>query len=137
MNENNALSLREEMEAPKAMFTSLNPTDRASQVLLYKGMNQPDKKISDCINMTLYIKDVFCEMVDIVNQETGEVSNAPRTVLFDKDGITYQAVSTGIFSSIKKLITIFGMPTWEEPMPLTVRQVKRGKNNILTLDVEQ
>lgn len=102
---------------------------------LFNLMNSPDYRISDCINKTIYVKDVYMEVVVCTNEETGEVSNAPRVVVIDKDGVSYQSVSFGILNSVKKLMTIFGTPTWEEPIPIVVKQVSKGKNKIYTFEV--
>lgn len=113
-------------------FTAETAEDKAK---LFRIMNSPEKRLSDCINETIIVKDVYCEKVQVVNKETGAVSSCPRVVLVDKDGIGYQSVSFGVFGSLKKLFQVYGVPTWEPGIPVKVKQISRDKNKILTLTV--
>ena len=103
---------------------------------LYNAMNNTEKRIKDCINEVIEIKDVFVEVVNCTNQETGECSRCPRTVLIDVNGVGYQAVSLGVFSALKKLFNVFGEPSeWEAPIKLKIKQISHGTKNILTFDI--
>lgn len=116
-------------------FTSLKGETQEEKARLYQVMNNPEFRIADCINQTIYVKDVFVEVVDILRENTGEVDKCPRVVLIDKDGNGYQSVSFGIFSAVKKLFQVFGAPTWEDPIGVTVKQITKGTNKMLTLDI--
>lgn len=118
------------------MFCSMTADTPTEKAALFKAMNNPEKRIGDCINTTIMAKDVFCETVKCVNKKTGEVNICPRTVIIDENGIGYQAVSLGVYSALKKLIQVFGLPTWESPLPVKVKQITKGDNKILTFDVE-
>lgn len=142
-NENTAIVMTEgkmnyiaDMNNREETYCSLKVSDRASQALLFKAMNNPEKRIGDCINMEIRVKDVYAENVDCVNSETGEVNRCPRIVLIDENGVGYQAVSIGMFSAVKKLIQVFGEPTWDDPIPVVVKQVTKGERKMLTLDVQ-
>ena len=87
------------------------------------------------INEVIRVRDVYCEIVTCLNKDTGETSEAPRVVLIDTEGKSYQCVSTGIFNSLKRLFTVFGMPTWEKGVPCKIKQVSNGERQILTLVV--
>ncbi len=129
-------SFIEELQSEKSsIFTTLKATTMEEKANLFNAMNNPDKRISDMIGQIINVKDVFAEEIEIVNKETGEVNRAPRIVVIDTDGVSYQAVSVGVMSALKKLFGIFGLPTWEEGIPLQVKQVKNGINNILTFAV--
>lgn len=119
----------------QVMFCSMVANTQKEKVTLFKAMNNPDARLGDCINMTIAVKDVFCEVVKCTNRETGEITQYPRIVLIDKDGKGYQCVSIGIFSALKKLFCIFGMPTWNEPVKIQVKQLSKGDRKILTFDV--
>ena len=116
-------------------FCSIVPKTQKDKATLFKAMNNPDKRISDCINMTIEVKDVFVEVVKCVNKETGEEVPCPRIVLIDKDGVGYQCVSLGMFSALKKAMMVFGQPTWKEPIKLKIVQVTKGERKLLTFDV--
>lgn len=117
-------------------FCSFLPETPKEKALLFKGMNNPDKRIGECINEVIMAKDVFCETVTCTNQQTGEVDVCPRVVIFDAEGKAYQAVSMGVYSALKKVIQVFGMPTWDDPIPLKVRQITKGERKLLTFDVD-
>lgn len=113
-------------------FTADKPEDKKK---LYKVMTNPDHKLADFINKTISVTDIFSENCQLTDGKTGEVKTMPRIVLIDKDGVSYQCVSYGIYNSIKKLIQIYGLPTWEEPINLLVKQIKAGDKNILSLEI--
>ena len=88
------------------------------------------------------VKDVYCEIVDCAVKDekgelTGEVNKAPRVVLIDSDGKSYQCVSTGVFNSLKRLFGVFGYPTWVRALPCKVKQISVGTRQILTLVVDR
>ena len=117
------------------MFTSMSAQTVDEKKALFNAMNNPEKRVADMIGKQIAIRDVFVESVDMVNEETGEITIAPRIVLVDTKGVSYQCVSTGIFSALKKMFQIFGMPTWENGIKTEVAQIQKGKRNILTLRV--
>lgn len=116
-------------------FTSIKAETIEDKAKLFNAMNNPDFRLGDCINRVIKIKDLFCETVQCTNQETGEVTDAPRIVVIDEDGKSYQAVSVGVLSAFKKLIAIFGAPTWEPAIPIMVKQITRGQNKMLTFEI--
>lgn len=142
MDTNNALMTYEntvvsELTAPTgSSYCSMKAETPQEKAKLFAAMNNPEFRIADKINETIQAKDIFVEVVTVKNPETDEDTQAPRLVIIDKDGHGYQAVSLGLYSALKKLIAIFGAPTWETPLPLKIRQVKKGKNSLLTFDVD-
>lgn len=128
-------NLQQNLTESSDSFCSLKAETPEEKATLFRIMNSPEKRISDCINQTILVKDVYCEVVNVTNKETGEVNTCPRVVLVDKDGIGYQSVSFGIYGSLKKLFQVFGVPTWNPCVPVKVIQVSREKNKILTLTI--
>ena len=125
-----------DLTSRQTTFCSLKANTLKERAMLFKAMNNPANRIGDCINMTINAKDLFCEVVNCVNQQTGEVQSCPRIVIIDDKGVGYQAVSLGVFSAIKKIIQVFGAPTWETPLPLVVKQITKGEKKLLTFDVD-
>lgn len=118
-------------------YCSINPKTEESKKMLFKAMNNPEKRLKDCINMPITVVDVFCEWVDMVNESTGEMVGGTRIVLIDKDGIGYQCVSQGIFSALKKLFSIYGLPTWKNGITIVPKLINKGNNrSILTFDIQ-
>jgi hypothetical protein len=142
--ENTALAVMDEDERfimdltaeRKTQFCSMIPKNEDEEIVLFNAMNNPEKRIGDCINMTINVKHVFCEVVTCVNRETGETNMCPRIVLIDTDGVGYQAVSLGVFSALKKIFTIKGSPTtWKKPVKLQVVQITKGDRKLLTFNM--
>ncbi len=120
----------------EVQYCSIKPQTEEDEILLFNAMNNPKYRLKDFINKTIEVKDVFCEMVNCVNKETGEVNAAPRIVLIDPKGVGYQCVSLGIFSAIKKIFSIKGDPsTWKKPIKIEVQQITKGVNSMLTINM--
>lgn len=120
----------------KTQYCSMQPKNDDEEMVLYNAMNNPEKRIGDCINMTINVKHVFCETVKCMNRDTGESRICPRIVLIDDKGVAYQAVSMGIFSAMKKIFSVKGDPSnWSKPVKLQVVQVTRGERKMLTLNM--
>jgi len=122
-------------EDKTVMYCSMIAETDEQRKSLFKAMNNPEHRLADFINKKIEVVDIFAEVVQCINEETGEITSAPRIVLIDKKGVGYQCVSKGVLSAIKKLFTIYGAPTWKTPVALEVKQLKKGVRNILTFDV--
>ena len=129
------LTLKEEFTEHRDAFCSMAANTPEEKANLFNATNNPAHRIADYINSTIYVKDVFCEIVNVTNRETGEVSQCPRVVLIDDKGEGYQAVSFGVFSALKKLMQVYGLPTWEPAIPIQVQQISKGTNKMLTFSV--
>ena len=116
-------------------FCSIKEDSLEAKKLVYNASNNPTHKIDDYINKEIALKDVFVEIIELANENTGELEQAPRIVLIDDKGESYQCVSNGIFGSLKKLMAIFGEPTWEDSIHVVVKQVKVKRGTMLTLEV--
>lgn len=128
-------------------YCSIQATDKASKAKVFNAMNNPDHRVGDYINKQIRLKDVLAEVITmdekdendqpVIDPETGEPkrTQAIRVVLFDDKGESYQAVSTGVYNAVKKLMMVFGTPTWDDPITVEVKQVSLGKNQMLTLNV--
>lgn len=141
MAENNmglaTINVREAMSAGgQGAYSSMRSGTMKEKAALYNAMSNPAHKVGDYINKTIRIKDIYVENIELTDEETGEMSNAVRTVLIDVEGDTYQAVSQGVFRSLARLIETFGEPTWEDGIPCVVRQISLGRNQMLTLEVD-
>lgn len=142
-NENTAVTVYNEdgfnlvadMTTAKTQFCSMVAKTNEEKAKLFNAMNNPDKRLADCINMEIKAKDLYVEVVNCTNEETGEVTACPRMVIIDVDGVSYQAVSVGIYSALKKMIQIYGAPTWNQPVRMRVKQITKGTRKMLTLDV--
>lgn len=133
MSEFGLTNIQNDLTEQNNFYSSLIPKDKKEETILFNAINNPDYKISDFINTEIVVQDVICEIVQCTNKETGEVSFVPRSIFITPDNETYQAVSIGIYNSIKKVFAIKGLPeTWEEPIKIKIQQVTSGERKILT-----
>ena len=124
-----------DMTTAKTQYTSMIAESDEAKAKLFNAMNNPDFRIADFINKTINAKDLYIEVVNCTNTETGEVTACPRIVIIDTNGKSYQAVSIGIYSALKKVIQVYGAPTWDKAIKLEVKQVTKGERKMLTLSV--
>lgn len=133
--EDEGFNVSVDMTSAQTQFCSMTANTHEEKAAMYNAMNNPDKRLADCINMQIKAKDLYIEVVNCTNEETGEVNACPRIVIIDDKGVSYQAVSIGIYSALKKVIQVFGAPTWEKPVTLEVKQITKGSRKMLTLNV--
>lgn len=119
-----------------AAFCSVNAETMEDKALVFNAANNPQHKVADFINKKIMVKDIYAETLELVNKDTGEIDKAPRIVFIDDQGEAYECVSVGMFSALKKLIATFGEPTWEQPIPVVIKQEKVANGSMLTLDVK-
>ena len=129
--------------ADKAMpvYCTIDKTTMAGRMKLYHITSHPDHTLSEYINKTIRIKDIYVD----VNQRTvkdgenaGQVEDKPRTIIIDDNGESYiSGVSLGIYQAVREIIRIFGDPrTWDEPLPVRVVQISTPRGNMLSLDID-
>lgn len=107
----------------KKIFCSLPMTTEEEKKLAFNAMSSPDMSIKEAINLPIDLTDIYCETADVMDKKTGEIKEMPRLVLIDTEGKSYQAVSFGLYRAIMRLISIYGNPTWNPPIPVTIKQV--------------
>lgn len=131
-----AYDVRELEGANLRAMCSIKAETAEEKALVFNAANNPQHKVADFINKKIMVKDIYAETLELVNKETGEVDKAPRIVLIDESGEAYECVSVGMFSALKKLIATFGEPTWEQPIPVVVKQEKVANGSMLTISVQ-
>ena len=104
---------------------------------LFNALESCDALLNDCVGQEINIKDIYVEEKQVMDDETGEIKTKYRTILFDENGQTYATGSYGIYNILKKIISIYGLPTtWEKPLKVKVtkRPIGNGKQSLtLTL----
>lgn len=128
--------LSTEPGAGSLLYCSMTATSREEKAVLFNATASTPEHVSDHINEVLEVKDIFAEVVTLVSDKTGEVVQVPRIVLISPDGVGYAAVSMGVYSAVSKILHIFGDPSaWEAPLRVKVKQITKGENKILNLEV--
>lgn len=128
-------SLTADLTTAQMQFCSMKANTPQEKAKLFNAMNNPDERLGDCINKQIKMKDLYVEIVNCTNEETGETTACPRIVIIDVNKKSYQCVSVGIFSALKKIIQIYGAPTWEEAVTVEIKQITKGNKKMLTLNV--
>lgn len=127
------------MESKKlGHYYSFQPETMKDKVTLFNALNNPNKRIEDCINMEIKVKHILVEQVEIIEERTGEMIVAPRIVLLDDKNESYTCVSLGMFSALKRTFQIFGEPSeWKKAITFRVVQkaTRNGNNKVLTLEL--
>ena len=119
------------------MYCSISAETEESKKQLFNALETCDALLNDCVGQEISLKDIYVEERQVIDEETGEVKNKYRTILFDEDGQTYATGSYGIYNIIRKIVSIYGLPTtWENPIKVKVskRPIGNGKQSLtLTL----
>lgn len=119
------------------IYCSIVAESEESKKQLFNALETCDALLNDCVGQEIAIKDIYVEEREITDEETGEVRPKYRTILFDESGQTYATGSYGIFNIVKKIVSIYGLPTtWENPIRVKVskRPIGNGKQSLtLTL----
>lgn len=117
----------EGLNNPDAAFYSSikNDTfDGRIQVAQALSSSQP---LSDNLGVEIALKHFIVQAVQISDDATGNVNEAPRVTLVDADGNAFHATSVGLLASVRNLIAQVGEPeTWERPIKIKVVE-ERGR----------
>lgn len=70
------------------------------------------------------LKYYFCHMVEMVNRKTGEVIDACRIALIDKQDNVYSFVSDNLSRELDTLRSFFGNGPYLDDMVITVEKIK-------------
>lgn len=122
------------------VYCTLDDSTMSGKKQLYKIKNRPDHNIADYINKQIRIRDIYIDVNQRMardGENAGVIENKPRTILIDENGESYIAgVSIGIYQAVREIIRTFGDPsTWDEPLTVTVVQVRTARGNMLSLDI--
>ena len=70
----------------KPAYCSIVAESFEDKAKIFNAMSSPDERLRNHINEIIRIRDVYCEIVECTNKDTGETSEAPRVVLIDTEG---------------------------------------------------
>lgn len=116
-------------------YTSMKLETREDKVALFNAMTNPEHRLRDHINEVIRVRDVYAEVIELVDGQTGEARSAVRTVLIDVNGVSYTTSSSGVANSLNRIFAVFGEPTWEGGLPVKVKQINNKERQILTLSI--
>ena len=130
------LDITKDISSKSTAYCSLTAEDNRARVTLYNACSNP-LKISDMINKQIKLFHVYIEKIQCTSEATGEIVTVPRVILIDEKGKGYQAVSTGIYNAVKRIIQLFGDPAnWDAPHTVEVKNVPlAGGQHTFNLEV--
>lgn len=126
-NEKNELTLFSGVKSN--MYCSIVADTEEKKKQLFNALEECDLLLNNCVGQEIELKDIYVEEREVVDEETGELRKKFRTILFDKAGQTYATGSYGIYNVIRKIVSIYGLPTnWKAPIKVKVSQRPIGNN---------
>lgn len=109
-------------------------TTMDGKMALYNAMQTTDK-VDEHLNEPLHVTNVLAQVIEVANQETGEVDPSTRVVIHAEEG-DFAAVSPTLAHAFGDLFAIFGTPdTWSHPLVLKVVE-KRSRRGFKFFDLE-
>lgn len=124
--------------APQSLWASFDVTTTEGKVRALEAMQGTDTvPIDGVLDQVLYVTDIFAHRVQMANQETGEMVDADRIVLFGQDGTAYACVSAGVARSLQAICGLFGAPPWHPAMALRVsrKRTRQGRTTYVVMPV--
>lgn len=118
------------------VYSSYRSDDFSSKLKLAAALSDSEP-IANHLGKTIELAHLVVQPVTLTNQQTGELETKPRTVMIDKDGKAYNAVSDVLIRRLQDLVAVLGEPhTWPEPVKVRVDRVKgQGANSFFDLQV--
>jgi hypothetical protein len=112
------------------LTTSIDMTNMAGRQLIVQCMQECDARLTDVVNTEIHITDFMAHNVRINGKEPGEVIDAVRLVVIDKDRMRYECVSATLLRSLGQLLFLFGEPPWKQPIKVKVKTRRQKERNI-------
>lgn len=121
----------------QVMFSSIQGADRETAVKLFNAINGAENALGDHLGEVIEIQDMVAHVIELEDENSGEMVKAMRVVLLSPDGTGYHAISQGIASSMQKLIATIGQPPWVPAIKIVpVQQKTRKGYKTLTLRLQ-
>lgn len=110
-------------------FSTVDASTTEGKKTLFKALNE-SVPLREHVGEVLSLKNIIIQEAEVTTEE-GDTVTQPRTSLIVEDGTVYAATSNGIFSSIRNIINIFGLPsTWDGPLKVLVEEKATRRNSM-------
>lgn len=100
---------KENME--RQMFATIDASTMENKAKLFNATENADVLANDCVGEKFTLVDAYIERIPTVDEETGEQRVKYRTILFGEDGKTYASGAYGIYNTVAKILSIYGVET--------------------------
>lgn len=107
------------------VFSTISGDDFDSKMAVLEATTASEP-LAENLNKKIELANVVVQLIDMADEETGVVSAVPRTILVDKSGKAYHAISSGVFKSIENIFGIIGSDPSKWGGPVNVKAVRGG-----------
>lgn len=116
---------------PTCAISSFDLTTDEGKRKAYNASAAADYKVADIVdadpNHVIEMAGYFIEPIEVVDDETGEVTSRGHVVIIDADGKTYESQSIGMYSAIKRLAGLYDFSDGTVlPIRISRRKAKTG-----------
>ena len=95
----------------RQMFSTLDVSTMENKAKLFNATENADVLANDCVGEKFNLVDAYIERIPTIDEETGEQKVKYRTILFGEDGKTYASGAYGIYNTVAKILSIYGVET--------------------------
>lgn len=111
------------MRPAQDWFAGWPLTDEASRLDVLRAYRQADMRSDAGVNTEYEVVKFFCHIVHLRRDDTPELIECVRSVLFLANGKTIASYSSGVFESLKRIAQFVGMGPWDPPLILYLAQI--------------
>lgn len=111
-----------------AFYTSIKNDTFEGKIAVAQALSA-SKPVADNLGTEIRLKHIIVQSVQIADDETHEVNEAPRVTLVDEDGNAFHGTSVGLLSAVRNLISQLGEPESWEKSPRVLLTEERGRRN--------
>lgn len=120
-------------DGKQTVFSTIQGDDFASKMKVLTATTA-SLPLSENLNKPIDLVDVVVQVIEMADEQTGELGDVPRTILIAADGKAYHAISRGVFRAVENILGILGSPnTWENPVKVKVLQEGTGNRKYFTI----
>jgi hypothetical protein len=95
----------------RQMFATIDASTMENKAKLFNATENADVLANDCVGEKFTLVDAYIERIPTVDEKTGEQKVKYRTILFGDDGKTYASGAYGIYNTVAKILSIYGVET--------------------------
>lgn len=111
-------------EHPMRFWANFSTEDMAGKALVMKCFGASDVRIDGILGETVELHQFLLHPVQLVNKESGEVSDAVRAAFVLSDGRMLSTCSAGAIRGLKLLCGMCGTGPWSPPLKVRFKQVE-------------
>lgn len=128
-----AESVQSLADGKQTVFSTITGDDFATKMAVLNATTA-SKPLAENLNKKINLANVVVQIVEMADEQTGELREVPRTILIDADGTAYHAISNGVFRAVENILGILGAPdSWPSPVAVKVQREGTGNRQYFTI----